>query len=184
MKIMRKNGLAFAFLLFTGLASLQGQRSKTAVEFAPGYAQEGFGIKGAFNYYHNRTDYLHANILATFSKEKTSTAVTVPYNIFLFNAAYFTPVIKSKDNSNSLYTGGGISLGYESINGNEPDLEDNSLLVSESGLLYGFYGGINADYFLSDSFSLILPIDLFYHFGSDLGNIHFFTGLGVRYHIN
>lgn len=182
----KKPSLRNALIIFTLLVAscIHAQRSTMSLEFAPGYSQEGFGAKAAFNYYHNRTDYYHLNLIATFSNEKTANQIDIPYNNYLLNVGYFTPVFSNRQNSFSVFVGGGLSVGYETVNKGNTELSDGSLLVSKNQFLYGPYLGVSPDISLSDEFSLIVPMDLFYHFGSDLGGIQFLIGIGARYYLN
>ncbi|TXN37712.1 hypothetical protein FVB32_05335 [Flagellimonas hymeniacidonis] len=182
----KKNVLlvALATVIFMTTSCAIAQRSTMAFELSPGYAQEGFGGKATFNYFHNRTDYLQAAVIATFSREAINPQTEIPYTNYLLNAGYFKPVFSNRMNSFTLFLGGGASIGYEVVNKGNTDLPDGSLLVSESQFVYGPFVGLIPDYSISDQFSLILPLDLFYHFGSDLGGVHFLAGFGVRYYLN
>lgn len=172
------------FFCFLVVSNVQAQRYESAIEFSPGYAQEGFGFKVSYDYFHNRTDFLQGSFLASFSNDGIHNGMKVSYSDYLLSFAYFTPMYKTRDNSFMLFFGGGPSLGYESVNHGESNLLDGSMLTSKSSFLYGLYSGLNAEYYLSDSFSLFAAIDLYYHFGSQLGNVHFYSGVGIKYFLN
>lgn len=160
------------------------QRSKTALGISPGYVPEGFGTMASHNFYHNRTDFVKTSFLATFSQETIDPGITIPYNNFLLNIGYYTPLVKSSNNAITLAVGGGASFGYELVNNNEPNLSNGSLLLSESGFVIGGLVGLDLDVFLSDKLSLLVPLEAFYHLNSDLGSSMFFAGLGLRYYLN
>lgn len=172
------------FICFLMAVCANAQRFNSAVELSAGYAQEGFGLKASYNYYHNRTDFLQASFLASFSKDKIHNEMKLAYSDYLLNLSYFTPVFKSRNNSFNLFFGGGPSLGFETISNSGSYLDDGSLVNSESQFIYGAYAELLSDIYLSDNFSIIVPLDFYYHFGSDLGNSHIYAGVGIRYFLN
>lgn len=180
---MKKN--KFHYLLFFALIGfavcVQAQRSKSALGISGGYVPEGFGLEASMNIYHNLTDHYKIGVMATFSNETLTSGVTVPYNDFLLNAGYFTPLFQSPSSGISFEVGGGVSLGYENVNNGESLLSDGSILLSKSGFVYGISAGTDFDLFLSNSISVFVPFTAIYQFNSDLGSFILYGGLGLRY---
>ncbi|WP_421805756.1 conjugal transfer protein TraO [Flagellimonas sp.] len=160
---------------------VSAQRSKTALGVSAGYVPEGYAVEASFNYYNNLTDFIKTGVMVSFSNELLETNIEVPYNNYLVNVGYFTKLVQSPQSGFSAALGGGISLGYEYINNGENILSDGSVLLSQSGFVYGLMGGVDLDIFLSSSLSMFLPANFIYQFNSDMGNSIIYAGLGVRY---
>ncbi|MDC6367207.1 MULTISPECIES: conjugal transfer protein TraO [Flavobacteriaceae] len=180
---MMKNKLNFLTLIallgvaFTGHA----QRSKSAFGVSGGYVPDGFGIEASFNHYHNRTDFIKIATLATLANEPFDADLEIPYQNYLLNAGYYTALMQSPSSGMTFAVGAGISFGYESINNGEQQLSNGSVILSESGFVYGLTAGADYDVFLSSSISLFVPINFIYQFNSDMGNNLIYGGLGLRY---
>ena len=179
---MIKNKYQFILLCF--LLSCpwwgQAQTSKASLGFSGGYVPNGFGIEASFNYNHNRTDFYRVAVLAAIAEEPLETGLQIPYNNYLLNVGYFSKLVNNPSTGVSLAIGGGVSLGYEHINNGENLLSDGSILLSESGFVYGLLAGTDFDLFLSNSISLFVPMNFVYQFNSDLGNAIFYGGIGAR----
>lgn len=178
----KKKALLFALTMSMGL--VHSQSSKMALSATGGSVQEGFGGKISFNYYNNDITFIKTSFMASFSNEDINSIIQVPYNIYTLNVGYFSKILKTKNDNAFLNIGGGASIGYENINGNSQDLSDGSLIISESSFVYGVFGGLDGELYLSDSFSFLMETDLIYHLGSDIGNVNAYIGIGFRYFFN
>ena len=180
-----------AYLTYSALWALfvipaqqsHSQRSNFSVGVVPSYKTDGYGINVSLDHYHNTTDYLHASIIATFSKQKPNSGVEFPYEDYLFNLGYFTTVLTSPKRGFFIFFGGGPSVGYEYINNGEADFPFDAIMA-ESGFVYGGFASFEMDFFLTQSLSLVTPINGFYHFNSDLNNSMLLLGIGIRYYLN
>ena len=158
------------------------QRSYLSIGAVPTYKTDGYGIQLNSNYYHNATDYFQVSLAATFSKETPNSGVEFPYEDYFLNLGYFTTVLTSPKRGISFFFGGGPSLGYKYINNGDTFFPFDAI-EAESGFIYGGYASFEMDFFISDGFSLIVPINGFYHFNSDLNDSTLLLGAGLRYYL-
>ncbi|NAY91881.1 hypothetical protein GTQ34_08125 [Muricauda sp. JGD-17] len=157
------------------------QRTNVAIGMVPNYKTDGFGATLSLNYTRSSTDYLQAAVVAAFSKEQPNSGVEFPYEDYLFNLGYFTTVLSAPRKGIFFYFGGGPSVGYKHINDGNTEFPFDAL-EAESSFIYGGYASFEMDFFLSDAFSLIIPINGYYHFNSDLNDSMLLLGVGVRYY--
>jgi hypothetical protein len=157
------------------------QRSYLSVGAVPTYKTDGYGIQLNANHYHSTTDFLQLSLVATFSKEMPNAGVEFPYDDYWFNLGYFTTVLTSPKRGISFYFGGGPSVGYKHINNGETEFAFDAV-EAESSFIYGAYASFEMDFFISDAFSLIVPINGYYHFNSDLNDTTLLLGAGLRYY--
>ena len=157
------------------------QRSYLSIGAVPIYKTDGYGIQLNSNHYHNDTDFVQVSLVATFSKERPNAGVEVPYNDYWFNLGYFTTVLTSPNRGISFYFGGGPSVGYKHINNGETEFPFDAV-EAESSFVYGAYASFEMDFFVSDAFSVIVPINGYYHFNSDLNDTTLLLGAGLRYY--
>ena len=182
---MKKDHLFYGILLILLIVPAQqnlSQRSNFSVGLVPSYKTDGYGINTNLNHYHNTTDYFQVSFVATFSKEHPNSGVEFPYEDYLFNLGYFTTVLTLPRRGFFIFFGGGPSIGYKYINNGETDFPFDASMA-ESGFIYGGFASFEMDFFLSDSLSLITPINGFYHFNSDLTNSMLLLGIGIRYYL-
>lgn len=177
----------FSYLALWALLAVPGQqihsqRSNFSVGAVPSYKADGYGIHINLNHYHSSTDYLQASFVAAFSKEQPNSGVEFPYNDYVFNLGYFTTVLTSPKRGFFIFFGGGPSIGYEYINNGETSFPFDAS-KAESGFIYGVSASFEMDFFISQSLSLITPINGFYHFNSDLNNSMVLLGVGIRYYL-
>ncbi len=184
--IKTNKSIFFIMALFLFGCAFYGhsQRSKSALSLSGGYVPDGYAVKLGYNHYHNRTDFVKIALIGAIGNQSLSTGLEIPFNDFIVDGGYFASLVKSPTSGISLAVGGGLSLGYENVNNGESVLDDGSILLSESGFIYGLFVGSDFDFFISEKISLIIPVDFHYHFNSDLGNSLFVAGLGVRYYFN
>lgn len=182
---MKHFHLLYGLLLVALILPVQqnfSQRSNFSVGAVPSYKTDGYGVQLNLNHYHSTTDYMQASLVAAFSKEKPNSGVEFPYEDYLFNLGYFTTILTSPKRGISFYFGGGPSVGYKYINNGETDFAFDAL-KAESSFTYGGYASFEMDFFISDAFSLIIPINGYYHFNSDLNDSTLLLGAGLRYYL-
>ena len=160
---------------------LLSQRTNIAAGLVPNYKTDGFGATLSFTCTRSATDYLQASIVAAFSKEQPNSGVEFPYEDYWFNIGYYTTILSVPRLGFFFYFGGGPSVGYKHINGGNTEFAFDAL-EAESGLVYGAYASFEMDFFLSDAFSLIVPVNGFYHLNSDLNDATLLLGVGLRYY--
>jgi len=181
---MKHYHLCYGLLLVALILSVQecfSQRSYLSIGAVPTYKTDGYGIQLNANHYHSAIDYLQVSLVATFSKEKPNSGVEFPYDDYLLNLGYFTTILTSKKRGIFFYFGGGPSVGYKYINKGETEF-DFDAIEAESSFIYGAYASFEMDFFVSDAFSLIVPINGYYHFNSDLNDSTLLLGAGLRYY--
>ncbi|WP_067034892.1 conjugal transfer protein TraO [Allomuricauda sp. CP2A] len=182
---MRKTYLiywVYCTLVLVTLEQIHSQRGNFSVGVVPTYKTDGYGIQANLNYSRSTTDHLQASLAATFSKEQPNSGVEFPYEDYLFSLGYFTTVLTSPKRGFFIFFGGGPSVGYKYINNGETEFPFDAL-TAESSFIYGGYASFEMDFFISDAFSLIVPINGFYHFNSDLNDSMLLLGVGIRYYL-
>ncbi len=161
------------------------QRSDISLGAAPVFVLDGFGGHAQVNLHNASNGFVQASVLIGLANEKvTSLGLEYPKNNYLLNLGYFTRVLSAPNGALSVFIGGGASMGQESLNNGNPELEDGSLLLAEGGFVYGGFLSLDLDYFLTDSLSISIPLNVYYHPDSDLDKTMFAAGIGLRYYMN
>lgn len=182
---MKKTHLFHGLLLLLCIVPAQqgfSQRSNFSVGAVPSYKTDGYGVQLNINHYHSTTDYFQVSLAAAFSKETPNSGVEFQYEDYFLNLGYFTTILTSPRRGISFFFGGGPSLGYKYINNGKTDFPFDAI-KAESSFIYGGYASFEMDFFISDAFSLIIPINGFYHFNSDLNDSTLLLGAGLRYYL-
>ncbi|MEX0315882.1 MAG: conjugal transfer protein TraO [Allomuricauda sp.] len=177
---MRK--VFIAILIIVSIQETYSQRSDLAFGLVPSYRANGYGINLKVNRYHNATDYVQLSLIATFAKEQPDAAIEFLYEDYIVNLGYFTTVLTWPNRGFSIFFGGGASGGYEKINNGEPNVVFENQ-IPKSGLVYGGFASFELDFFLSNSFSLIVPVTGIYHFNSKVDKSMLLLGAGVRFYL-
>ncbi len=180
--------------LLTGLYDLKESilevgLKKQAFSILGGYSENGFSILGSYSYYNSnaekrKNNFLELSFLASFLKEKES-----DYNIsidqYTLNAGYFVklPILSAANKQFVIAMGAGGIIGYEDINKGELQLSNGAMITDESKVIYGGFGGLDADIHISERLSLNTKTNIYYHANSDIGKTKFFVGLGLKYSI-
>ncbi|PIB39070.1 conjugal transfer protein TraO [Maribacter sp. 4G9] len=153
---------------------------ESSLGISGGYTTNGFGVQAG--YYNTLTDTgeLQITLFASVAEEKTP-FVDIPYNDISLNVGYFYKLVQDRYNRFHLALGGGGLVGYEVLNGGNNELDNGALVDGESKLIYGGFVGGELVYFISDTFALMGVANEFYHLNSDIGNLSFYGGLGVKY---
>ncbi len=162
---------------------------KQAFSVLAGYSENGFSVLGTYSYYNSNTEkrknnFLELSFLASFIKENES-GYDIPIDQYTLNAGYFIkiPMLSASNKQMVIAVGAGGTLGYEHINKGDSMLSNGAMITEESKVIYGAFGGIDADIQLSKKLSLTTKTNIYYHANSDLAETKFFVGLGLKYSI-
>lgn len=158
------------------------QRSDLSFGLTPKYRANGYGLDFSANYYHTVTDYYHLSHVASFAKEQPDSTVEYPYEDYLLNLGYFTTISTWTNRGFSIFFGGGVSAGYEKINEGKPKVLFE-VQIPESGFVYGVFASFEQDFFLTNSLSLIIPMEGIYHFNSKVDKSMLLLGAGIRLYL-
>jgi len=152
----------------------------SSVGLSGGYAEDGFGIMGTYNYHLNRNRYAQLSIFAAIAEDKGT--FNIPYNIFTVQPGYFIKVWEQKNfKKYALNVGGGAIIGYEVINSGNNLLDTGAIIDAKSQFIYGVFLGLEGEITLSNDFSVLLKANEYYHVNSDVGNFYPYAGIGLRY---
>ncbi len=167
--------------IFIGtLVYAQNGNYASSIGLSGGYAEDGFGIMATYNYHLNRDRYAQLSVFAAVAEDKGS--FDIPYNIFTVQPGYFVKVWEQKNfKKYALNLGGGAIIGYEVINNGNSLLETGAIIDAKSQFIYGGFLGLEGELTLSNSFSLLLKANEYYHINSDIGNFYPYAGIGLRY---
>lgn len=156
----------------------------TSIGISGGYVEDGFGGMVNFNFQNDRYSYWHFGVFAGFSNDRETDGYTIPYNIINFQPGYFFRIYTSNGfNPMSVYLGAGALGGYEIINNGNSELPNGAIITAKSQFIYGGFAGIELDYALNDSFSLVGKANEYYHVNSDVGNWYPYFAVGLRYYL-
>ncbi|MBQ4821932.1 conjugal transfer protein TraO [Aquimarina sp. MMG016] len=166
-------------LFFVSLISYS-QSHKIAASLTGGIVQDGFSGMATLDYKVNEFDYLQLNLQASFSEIELEN-IDVPVDLYSFNGGFFFDILRNNSRTFALSIGAGGTIGYETINGGDEVLENNSLLTIDTGkIVYGAYAGIDADIFLNSTLALNIKANEIYHINSDVGEFTPYVGLGAK----
>lgn len=147
-----------------------------------GYSEDGFAAAANFQIYprDNYRDHWEIGFYKGFLDAKKDDYKT-ELDIYTFQAGYHFRIEKLSSPSNNLITRFGIGgvLGKEKFK--NKDLPNGALVITEDGLVYGLYGVIEMDCYLSDRVSLVGRYTHFYHTNSDISKSKFMIGVGLKY---
>lgn len=168
------------FIIFAAFGYSQNGNYASSIGLSGGYAEDGFGIMGTYNYHLNRNRYAQLSIFAAIAEDKGT--FNIPYNIFTVQPGYFIKVWEQKNfKKYALNFGGGAIIGYEVINNGNSLLETGAVLEARSQFIYGAYLGLEGEITLSNDFSVLIKANEYYHANSDVGNFYPYAGIGLRY---
>ena len=178
----RTTALLFLFFLFLSF-SANAQRSgnmASSVGLSAGYAEDGYGIMGTFNFHLDRYKYFQLSVFAAIAEDKGRN--DIPYNIFTIQPGQFWRVFISPRKKNlSVFVGGGGLFGYEVINNGSNELPTGAIIDGKSQFIYGVYAGVEAELTIGDDFSILAKANEYYHINSDVGHFYPYAGIGLRY---
>ncbi len=177
---MKNYILLFLFIFFTAFGYSQNGNYASSIGLGGGYAEDGFGIMGTYNYHLDRNRYAQLSIFAAIAEDKGS--FDIPYNIFTVQPGYFIKVWEQRNfKKYTLNIGGGAIIGFEVINNGNSLLETGAVLEARSQFIYGAYLGLEGEITLGNDFSILLKANEYYHVNSDVGNFYPYAGIGLRY---
>ena len=175
-----KTVTTFLALLMLCLANAQNGNYASSVGLSGGYAEDGFGVMATYNYHLSRDRYAQLSIFAAVAEDKGF--FDIPYNIFTVQPGYYFKVLEQKNFKKwAVNLGGGAIIGYEVINNGNSLLDTGAIIDAKSQFIYGGFLGLEGELTLSNSFSLLLKANEYYHINSDIGNFYPYAGLGLRY---
>lgn len=181
---MRIYILLIALFLGTGLtAQVQGSYS-SSIGLSGGYVEDGYGAMFNYNYHIDRYSYFHIGIFAAFAEDRETDFYRIPYNVFTFQPGYYRRIYESAGfKPISIYLGLGAVGGYEVINNGNNTLPNGAIIQADSQFIYGGFAGAEFDYHFSNSFSLVVKANEYYHVNSDVGNWYPFFSAGIRFYL-
>ena len=171
-----KNNLIIAFAVLIS-SFTYAQQKTSSLAFMGGITEKkGLGFMGNYTYTSENANYEFAVLHSIFEEEEGENPLT--FSNTTLNVGYLHSVIRNATNSISINIGGGISGGYESI-----PTSDDVVLVSESGFIAGVYGVLQADFYLSDTISILLRAQENYNVISTTGKANPFLALGIKFNL-
>lgn len=175
--------IAALFLVF-GM-SAQSQRSfASSIGLSGGYVEDGYGALFNYNYHMDRYSYFHIGIFGAFAEDRETELYEIPYTLFTFQPGYFRRIYQNSGfKPISVYLGLGAVGGYEVINNGNNTLPNGAIILADSKFIYGGFVGAEFDYHFSNSFSLVVKANEYYHVNSDIGNWYPFFAVGLRYYL-
>lgn len=152
----------------------------SSIGLSGGYAEDGLGVMATYNYHLSRNRYAQLSVFAAIAEDKGN--FNIPYNIFTVQPGYFIKVWEQRRfKKYSLNLGGGAIVGYEVINNGNNLLDTGAVINAKSQFIYGVYLGMEGEINISNSFSILLKANEYYHVNSDVGNFYPYVGAGLRY---
>lgn len=159
-------------------------QTKTSVSAIIGYSDNGFAALTNFQIYLEQSfdNYYEVGVYTGFLNE-TQSEYKIPLNVYTFNSGYHFVINPISARSNIIVTTLGLGgvIGKETLNNGNTELPDGALIKSKDGLIYGAYGALETDFYLSDNWSLLGRYTHFYHVNSSVSKSKFIVGIGVKY---
>ena len=177
---MKNIFLSVILVIITTAAHAQYEASLSA---SGGYTEDGWGLALGYNQIINQAKTLRMNGTIHYNDAiDTSSSVDIPYTGVNFGLGMDYKLIKTKSRRDrlALFTGGGLTIGYEELNANNTVLDDGAVIDTESKMLFGAFVGAELNYILSNYIYAILVIKEFYEPNSTLGDFRPYFGAGVR----
>ncbi|WP_010520269.1 conjugal transfer protein TraO [Aquimarina agarivorans] len=183
----------FILVLFTNNI-ITAQENKAAISINGGIVQGGFGGSVNFNYLVNKNDFIEIGVLGSFSNAEVD-EIKVPIQLYAANIGFFYNLFrnKAKDYSDlladsakkiDLAIGIGGSVGQETLNDNDPMINERFTINSETEtIVFGGFIGIDANYYINSKFMINLKINEFYHANSEIGKLSAYAGLGFKFRL-
>ena len=159
-------------------------QTQTSTSLLTGYSDNGLAALANFQLYLGQTfkNYYEIGLYTGFLKE-TKSEFEIPLNVYTLNTGYHLRVDKISSRTNTIVTTLGIGgvIGVERLNKGNNTLTNGALIESNDGLIYGAYGALETNIYLSDRWSLIGRYTHFYHANSEVGQSKFMVGAGIKY---
>jgi len=157
----------------------------SSIGISGGYTTNGYGGIAEYNYHfgNDNKSVLNTSIYFSQATQDFTNDKDVPYNNATLNLGYYYKALESGNQRFSFFLGGGIVIGYESLNNGKDTLDSGAIIDGESQTIYGGYVGGTLNYLFNDSLAISLVTNEFYHTNSDIGNFAFYAGLGLKLYI-
>ncbi|WP_438424870.1 conjugal transfer protein TraO [Aquimarina macrocephali] len=157
---------------------------RNGISMIGGYSENGYGIMANLHYYPNKNINRHFEIggYAGFMEER-KTGYNIPVELYSLNIGYFIgiPFLSSKNDAFRFSIGAGGTIGNESIDVSEIQLDALESISTEDGAVYGFYGAVESDIKIFTYLSGVVRYTHFHHPKSDIGKTKFLIGLGLNF---
>jgi hypothetical protein len=172
--------LVVVVLLFFCSNTLFAQSHKIALSLTGGLVQDGFSGIITGDYKVNEFDYLQFNVQASFATFEQNN-IDIPVDTYSFNAGFFFDILRNNSRTFALSLGAGGTVGYETINNDDPNIDINQILNIETNtIVYGAYAGLDADLFISPVVAITIKLNETYHINSEIGEFTPYAGLGIK----
>lgn len=169
-----------ALLLSLTASILTAQESKIAISAHGGYS-EGFSTMCNIHLYLDSAcdDFYEFGLHSSFLNDINN----IPVDIYTLHGGFNKRfnIISATSNSIISYIGIGGHIGYEQINKGNLSIDENTIIMSKSGLVYGPYISFQTDIFLFKRFSLLPKVTYFYQPNSTVGKSKFMAGIGLKW---
>lgn len=178
---LRKIFLGLILILYIPVSNAQ---SKKFIAAFTGYTDDGISTLFSFSYSLDDIKYsfIEASIYSAYLKER-KTEYNINVNVHSLNLGYFKKIepLSTFNGLVNTYVGLGGLLGKESVNSGRNELSNGALVKSKGGTVYGGFGAVHVDLFMSHRFHLLGRYTHFYHPNSEIGKSKFMIGLGLKY---
>lgn len=149
-----------------------------------GYTDDGLATLVNFSLIDSRSQsyFYEAGIYSGYLKENKSD-YNVKVNLHSLNLGYFKKIdlLSTISGIIETYVGLGGVLGIENINNGNKSLLDGALIKSKDGFIYGGFGALETEIYLSDKFYLLSRYTYFHHANSEVGKSKFIASVGLKY---
>lgn len=179
MKQLSKILLLGLILLY--LPSQAQNRKSISANF--GYTDDGLATLFNFTFSDNTLkNFYEIGIYSGYLNENKSD-YNVKVNLHSLNVGYFIKInqLSTFNGLIETYVGVGGVLGIEDINSGNRNLSNNALIKSKDGFVYGGFGAIQVDIFLSNRFYLLGRYTHYYHANSDASKSKLMASIGIKY---
>jgi hypothetical protein len=186
---MKKLILSSLLLLFYSALFSQGGYVLWSgnIGLTGGYTPGGFATNIEFNYVQDYS-YFQGALHLAFAKDTYEASETesyeIPYTQATVNIGYFFNIYENRPMTVILSLGGGAVGGYEIVNNGDRELPNGALIADKSKFIYGAYAGGEFDFNITRALIGVVKYNHYYHANSDVGNLTFYSGAGLRYFLN
>ncbi|WP_134344417.1 conjugal transfer protein TraO [Flavobacterium psychrophilum] len=155
------------------------QQKTSSLSFLGGITEKkGLGFMANYTYSTNNSNYEFALIHSLFKDENFENN-PINYSNTTLNVGYLNTVVRNTNNSIALNLGVGVIGGYESV----PKQNEPIIVNSKSGFIAGAYAVIQTDFYISDTFSIIVRAQENYLAISTSGKFNPYLAGGVKFNL-
>lgn len=152
-----------------------------SVAVTGGITQGGYAADVSFNYRLDYDTWVQARAYGAMSTMEINN-LELPYTNYAFTFSYFKNIYRNRRHTFNIAAGLGGLAGYEILNDKERRLSVIEAVDGESKVIYGVSGDLEIDFYLTESFSLILKTTQFAHINSDFGLLANYSSAGIRFY--